>query len=311
MENNVLIIGGNGFIGSHIVDVLKSNNFRIGVLGLHRERFRNPIPDVEYIDYDYGNITALKEVISRFTTIIHLAHSTTPKVSFMDPLNEAIPNLTKFLNLLELIKDKGTRIIYFSSGGTVYGNPNVPLINEEVSNWPISPYGVVKMTMERYLYMYHSNFNIPFVILRPSNVYGVRANYEGEQGIIPIFIKKALQGEKIQIWGDGNIVRDYIYVTDLADAVLEILKNVNVQGIFNIGSGSGQSINQILDRIIEVTNSSTDNLVEYSPIRSFDVSTAVLDIHKLKAVIDWRPKISLHNGISLTANWIKEQLGPE
>jgi UDP-glucose 4-epimerase len=308
MDNNVLIIGGNGFIGSHIVDVLVANRFRVGVLGLHNERYRDAQPGVEYINYDYGNIAALRDVIQRFDTIIHLAHSTTPKVSFMDPLNEAIPNLTKFLNLLELIKDKGTRILYFSSGGTVYGNPQTSIINEDNSNWPISPYGVIKATMERYLFMYHYNFKVPYVILRPSNVYGIRANYEGEQGIIPIFIKRAFQNEKIQIWGDGEIIRDYIYVSDVADAVLKILQDSTINGVFNLGSGIGNSINEILESVIDVANSKSKNLVEYLPTRSFDVKTVILDVSKLKSVIVWQPKVSLYDGISQTANWIKERL---
>jgi UDP-glucose 4-epimerase len=308
MEDNVLIIGGNGFIGSHIVDVLLANNFRVGVLGLHNERYRSAQAGVEYINYDYGNIAALKEVVQRFTTIIHLAHSTTPKVSFMDPLNEAIPNLTKFLNLLELIKDKGIRILYFSSGGTVYGNPQTSLISEEESNWPISPYGVIKATMERYLFMYHYNFKMPYIILRPSNVYGIRANYEGEQGIIPIFIKKALQNEKIQIWGDGEIIRDYVYVSDVADAVLEILRTPIINGVFNLGSGTGQSINEILKNVIEVAKPSSTDLVEYLPTRSFDVKTVVLDISKIQSVINWQPKVALSEGINDTVNWIKERI---
>ncbi len=308
MHQNILIIGGNGFIGSHIVDILKANNYNITVLSLHQERYRKPLEGVEYLNYDYGNISVLKEAIRYSNTILHLAHDTTPKVSFMDPLNEVFSNIAKFIKLLELVKDQGKRIVYFSSGGTVYGNSNLQKIAEDTVHWPISPYGVAKSTMEKYLYMYHCNFQIPYLIIRPSNVYGIRSNFEGDQGIIPIFIKKALHNEKIQIWGTGENVRDYIYVTDLARAVYALIRKTSIQGVFNIGFGEGYSIKDVANAIFKLTNQDAKNFIEFQTTRSFDVKRVVLDNTKIKSEINWQPEITLNEGIVFTRDWLKSQL---
>lgn len=188
----VLIIGGNGFIGSHLVDIFLENNINVKVLSRNEEKFRKPIKKVDYIIGDYGNISVLTQAIKNCDTIIHLAHDTNPGSSLLYPYNELLENTTRFVRFLELVKYKSKRIILFSSGGVVYGNPlkGEDKFNENRKLMPISPYGVTKVTMENYLYMYHHNYNLPYFIIRPSNAYGEREDFRRNQGIIPIFIKK-------------------------------------------------------------------------------------------------------------------------
>lgn len=306
--SKVLFIGGNGFIGSHLCDTFLAQGVEVRVLCRHDERFRKPLKGVEYISGDYGNAGILKKALDSCDTVIHLAHNTTPKTSMEDLQNEIFTNVVFFIKLLELMKEDPTkRLIYFSSGGVVYGNPAEIPVTEESPLAPISSYGVVKKTMESYVYLYNWIYGMPYLIIRPSNAYGEREDYLGEQGVIPIFIKKLLLGEKITIWGDGEIIRDYIYVKDLARAAFMLYRKKDLCGIFNASSAAGDSINDII-RIISSQIGIRDLNVEYQSPRRFDVSKIVLDNTKLKNAVGWEPETGLEHGIANTMAWLRGQL---
>jgi len=303
--SRVLLIGGNGFIVSHLADMFLNKGVEVRSLSFEAEKFRRPLKKVDYIYSDYGDIEILDKALQECDTVIHLAHNADPGSSITDS-NDAI-NISNFINLLELIKSKNIRVILFSSGGVVYGNPEKNPVCEQTLLKPISPYGVTKVTMENYLYMYHHIYGIPYLIIRPSNAYGEREDFFQKQGVIPIFLKKILFDETIEIWGDGNVVRDYIYIKDLAYAVFLLYKKKELNGVFNIGSGRGTSINELVKIILSNFNESFEKII-YKKKRAFDVSKIVLDNSKLKNLTGWLPEVDLDSGIKLSLKWVKRQL---
>ncbi len=197
------------------------------------------------------------------------------------------------------------RIVFISSGGTVYGVPKTIPISEEHSTYPTSSYGITKLAIEKYLDLYRSLHGLEYVTLRLANPYGVGQRLDAQQGAIAVFLARALRGEEISIWGDGSVIRDYIYVDDAIDAMVRSA-DVNIQGgcVVNIGAGVGYSINEILSAIEKVTGRRTNK--KYVEGRTYDVPANVLDISAAARLLGWTPKISLEEGLLRFSNWIKD-----
>ncbi|HEY1139206.1 MAG TPA: NAD-dependent epimerase/dehydratase family protein, partial [Lysobacter sp.] len=206
------MIGGNGFLGSSVVEGLLADGHRVRVLDRSPAR-----PDVDWgrVDYRIGGLddrATLQAVLEGVDCVYHLASSTVPGTSNQDPAFDVGSNLVGALNLIAEMADAGVRrIVFFSSGGTVYGNPERIPVDEAHPLRPISSYGVVKVAIENYLSMYQRLGQLDPLILRPSNPYGPRQSTSGIQGAVAAFLGRALNGEGVQIWGDGEVVRDYIY----------------------------------------------------------------------------------------------------
>ncbi|MDX8404954.1 MAG: GDP-mannose 4,6-dehydratase, partial [Mariprofundus sp.] len=205
--------------------------------------------------------------------------------------------------LLEQMRKKDLhRILYLSSGGTVYGNPESSPISENHPLKPISSYGIVKVAIEKYLFMYQQLYGLQPVILRPSNPYGPRQGHAGVQGLIGTLLARAFSGEILEIWGDGSIVRDYMHVSDLARLCVVALED-NRCGVFNAGSGEGHSINQIIEMTRDLTGGELK--VRYEEARSFDVKEVVLDISSAMQQFDWKPEVELSTGIREHMEWLR------
>ena len=299
----VLVLGGNGFIGSHVVDDLLAAGHKVRVFDRSPERFRKPLKLVEYRPGSFDDTFLLAEALAGVDVVCHLISTTIPGTSNLDPVADVESNLVNTLHLLEQMKNIGLRrILYLSSGGTVYGNPESSPISEDHPLNPISSYGVVKLAIEKYLNMYWHLYGIQPVILRPSNPYGVRQGHTGVQGLIGTLLARAVAGEALEIWGDGSIIRDYLHVSDLARLCVTSLES-EVCGVFNAGSGKGHSINEI---IILVRNMIDEELkVTYREGRSFDVQEIVLDISHANTQFGWKPEISLVDGIRDQLRWMK------
>jgi UDP-glucose 4-epimerase len=301
----VLVVGGCGFIGSHLIDELIEHGASVSVLDLKPERFRTPLAGVQYIQGAISNISLLRKALSGIDAVIHLASSTVPATSNLDPARDLDDNLIGMVRMLELMREVGVgKIIYLSSGGTVYGLPEADFIEETHPNNPLSSYGIVKLAAEKYLHMYHKLYGIEYVALRASNPYGPRQGNTGIQGIIGTFLWKTATGQALEIWGDGSVVRDYIHIRDLVTLCLQSLK-LHHCGVFNAGSGQGTSVNEIVQLISQVTGKNlTPN---YQPSRSYDVPYSVLSIKRAAQLLHWQPKISLVAGIEETWDWINKQ----
>jgi len=298
----VLVLGGNGFIGSHVVDQLLAGGHKVRVFDRSPERYRAPLKQVEYRLGRFDDTFQVAEALQGVDAVCHLISTTVPGTSNLDPVADVQNNLVNTLHLLEQMRKKSLhRILYLSSGGTVYGNPESSPICEDQPLKPISSYGVVKVAIENYLYMYQQLYGLQPVILRPSNPYGPRQGHAGVQGLIGTLLARALSGETLEIWGDGSIVRDYMHVGDLARLCASALES-NSCGVFNAGSGEGYSINQIISMIRDLTGGKLD--VRYEAARAFDVKEVVLDISSAMQQFGWKPAVELSTGIREHMEWL-------
>lgn len=302
----ILVLGGNGFIGSHIVDELLSNGHKVRVMGRSPDTLRKPLADVEYIVGDFSDTVLVAEALQNIDSVIHLISSTVPSTSNLDPLADIDNNLVNSVRLFQLMVSANIkRIIYFSSGGTIYGSPNTLPIPETHELNPKCSYGIVKLSIEKYLFMFKELYGLQPLIFRPSNPYGPRQPYRGLQGVISAFMYKILTSEKIVIWGDGSVKRDYNYITDLSH-ICRLGVESNIEGIFNVGSGISYSLNEIVEFIETVT--ATKATIEYEKSRAFDVNEIKLDITKVQEQFNWQPTIKIEDGIYNQYMWMKEIL---
>ncbi len=299
-----LVIGGNGFIGSHIVDRLLADGHSVRVFDRNHEHFRKPLLGVDYRLTTFDDIPALAESLEGVDIVYHLISTTVPSTSNKDPVYDVESNLVGTIRLLNLMRESNvSRIVYLSSGGTVYGIPDYSPVPESHPLRPICSYGVVKVAIENYLQMYQHLYGIEYVALRASNPYGERQGHSGVQGVIGTFIGNVLTGEQIEVWGDGSVVRDFIYVTDLAELCVRA-GDSNAVGIFNTGSGKGHSIREVVETLSLV--SGKEVTPDYRSSRSYDVPQVVLDITEVKSRFLWVPSIGLLEGMQQTWKWISK-----
>ena len=307
---NILVLGGGGFIGSAIVDKLLENGFSVRVFerqGILPYRVFLRSESIEWITGDWQNHYDLSNALENIDVVIHLISTTVPKSSNDDLIYDIQSNVIPTLQMLELAKLKKTKkIIFISSGGTVYGTPQYIPIDEKHPTNPIVSYGISKLTIEKYLLMFEKLYGIQSKILRVSNPYGRRQNPEKAQGAIDVFLYKALKNEKITIWGDGEIIRDYIYIDDVADAFIKTLKYTGQERIFNIGAGQGVSLNELIKKIELVLGNKIQK--EYLAGRSFDVPKNILDISLAKKELNWSPTINTEKGLANTVIWMKDKI---
>jgi UDP-glucose 4-epimerase len=293
-----MVLGGTGFIGSHLVDRLLADGHQVRVLSRSPERLRPPVPGVDYRQANLTDIPALVEALTGIEVVFHLISTTVPSTSNLDPVFDIESNLVGLVRLLQVVRDSGVRrLVYLSSGGTVYGTPEVVPIPESHPLRPICSYGIVKVAAENYLHMFHELHGLDYLVLRASNPYGERQGHYGVQGIIGTFLNKLQRGEELEVWGDGSLVRDFIHVADLARLCVQAGESARV-GNYNAGSGCGHSIRAVLEGIEQAVGRKLP--VTWRPGRSFDVPRVVLDIARAEADFNWHPEIGLAEGISRT-----------
>lgn len=301
----ILVIGGCGFIGSHIVDRLLAHGHRVRVFDRQPERFRTPVPGVEYQFGNFGDRMALIDALSGIDGVMHLVSTTFPGTADLDPRTDVLDNLGGTLSLLDAMIGMGlSRILFLSSGGTVYGPPDIVPVPETHPLRPINSYGIVKSAIEHYLDMYRRTRGLSPVSIRASNPYGPRQGHSGVQGVISTFLNRIRAGERIEIWGDGSVVRDYLHVADLAELSVLAMQSEKT-GPYNGGSGKGTALHEIVDAIGAVTGQDVEPL--YKSGRAIDVQKSVLDVSRAKADFGWECEISLHDGIAATYEWMCRQ----
>jgi UDP-glucose 4-epimerase len=298
----VLLVGGNGFIGSHIQDALLRRGHAVRVLDGLPERYRPALPDVDYRVGSSADPSALSESLVGIDSVVYLASTTVPSTSNADVSWDIGSNLIPLVATLDAMRRTGVEhVVFLSSGGTVYGVTDGALVQEAAPLDPICSYGVVKVASEKYLGMYSRLYGLRPLVLRPSNPFGPRQGHEGVQGFISTSLMRLRRGEPIEIWGDGSVVRDYVYVEDLAlAAVLGI--ETSAVGAANIGSGVGRSLSQVIATLSEVTGRTAD--VEYHPGRAFDVPHLVLSIERARESLGWNPTTPFEEGVAYHWQWL-------
>ncbi len=298
----ILVLGGNGFIGSHVVDELLDAGHDVRVFGRRHEVWRKPLPSVKYFLGDFSNVPILAEALQGVDAVIHLISTTVPSTSNLDPITDIQGNLENSVRLFQVMVSVNVkRIIYLSSGGTVYGIPSTIPVPEDHPLNPICSYGVVKVAVEKYLGMFENLYGFRPLIIRASNPFGPRQGHDGVQGVASTFMQKMLLGENVTIWGDGTTKRDYLYVADLA-RICRMAVESELTGIFNAGSGAGLTLVE-LARMIEKASGMKLN-IEYKAGRSFDVREIVLNIEKARNLLNWEPEIAIQDGLLLLFDWL-------
>jgi UDP-glucose 4-epimerase len=303
---NCLVLGGNGFIGSHIVDQLLAEGHHVRVFDKYEEYYRKPIPSVDYHYGDFGNRGLLMEALTDMDIVFHLIGTTLPKTSNDDPAFDVQSNVIETLFLLEqCLRQKVKKVIFISSGGTVYGTPKYLPIDEQHPTDPVVSYGITKLTIEKYLLMFQRLYGLQTTILRVSNPIGQRQRVETAQGAVTVFLHHALHGQPIEIWGDGSVTRDYIYIDDVARAFARSVEYSGTHSVFNISSGIGTSLNELVSMIGDVLGRRID--CRYLESRPFDVPVSILSNALAKDQLGWAPQVTLREGIVLTAQWMRSQ----
>lgn len=298
--NKCLVIGGGGYIGRHVVRLLCDSGREVIVLG------RSPVPDISldkrcrYITGDYGNRSLLKRIINQGVEVLDMAYSTVPKTSYEDAVFDLISNLPASVGLFqEALAAGASKVTIVSSGGTVYGPTSISPITEEHRTEPVSPYGITKLTTDRYALMFHRNNGLPVVIVRPANAYGRQQRSGTGQGFIAAAIDAIISNREVEVYGANGTIRDYIHVDDVASGIVESLKHGEVGQIYNLGTGIGTSNMEILDMIkFHAVNDGVNVNIRILPARGFDVEKNILDSQKLWNCCKWKAKIPLNEGLA-------------
>jgi UDP-glucose 4-epimerase len=305
----VLVTGGAGFIGSHVVDQCLASGHQVVVVDdLSTGRAANLNPQAEFYELDIRD-SKLAGVFDkeRPDFVSHHAAQIDVRRSIAQPQFDADVNILGSLNLLECSREfKIKRFIYISTGGAVYGEPEYLPCDEQHSVNPICHYGVSKHTVEHYLFLYHANYNLKYVILRYPNVYGPRQDPHGEAGVVAIFIGRMLTDQQVVIYGDGEQERDFVYVSDCAEANLLAL-NDHANGIYNLGSGRGTSVNQLFALLKHSTGYSQDPV--HAPAKLGETRRIFLDATKALLQLGWSPSVTLHEGLEHTVRYFRNGEG--
>lgn len=291
---HIVAVGGSGFIGSHFVRRALQGGHRLTVVS----RSLRSRPDQAPVDFLDGGITTLIDSPSLLTAadvVCHFASTTIPATANSNPVADIRENLEMTVSLLEAMRRHGNRrIVYLSSGGAVYGRPEHLPIREDHATNPIGAYGVSKLAIEKYLFMYQQLHGFRTAVIRPANPYGRGQGRIGQLGAVTTFLDLALSGGTARIWGDGSTVRDFVHVSDLAEMAMAIVEQ-DADGIFNCGGGRGVSLNELMDLVETMTGRTLQR--EFLPARDFDPPRIVLDIGRAVSVLGWRVRVSLEQGL--------------
>jgi UDP-glucose 4-epimerase len=300
--SRILIIGGAGFLGSNLTESLLKDGHEITILDQTKSGrlfSSSPVGSLTCLIGNTADRELIRNAVDGQEFVCHLASSTIPSTSNDDPKFDIASNLTAAIEILDACRDFGIKkTIFLSSGGTVYGNTSVPLISENHPTNPVSSYGIVKLAIEKYLHLYNHLYGSPFVALRLSNPYGKFQSSKGTQGAISVFLDRASKNIPIDVWGNGEIVRDYIHVSDVVTGIQACMSQECESGIYNLGGGVGYSLNDIVREIGSVLGKNP--LVNFHAGRPSDVERNVLDVTKLKKALSWQPTIDLKTGIIMT-----------
>ena len=312
MENHdrtCLVMGGAGFLGRHATEALLESGYRVRVFdreGCALENIVHLLPRVHLTLGDFSDEACLSRVLEGATDVLHLVGTTVAQTSNENPVYDVESNVIPTLRFLALAVRQGIRrVIFSSSGGTVYGIPVSVPIPESHPTEPICAYGISKLAIEKYLSLHSRLFGLRSVILRFSNPFGEGTHRLGLQGAINVFLRRLREGKPVEIWGDGNVVRDYVYARDIGQSFVRAVETEAVDEVYNIGSGQGRSLNDLLASFRETLGLKPE--VRYLLSRPFDVPANILDIRKAARLLPWQPSTPFEEGLRRTWEWIRKE----
>ena len=309
---NIIVFGGDGFIGRHLGAALaKEQDANITVFSrfsTYKTGTEHPFEgliNVKVLPGDFSNRSDVAAALKGMDYVFHLISTTNPATSSNDPIMDMDTNVLYSLELLKACAAKKVKkVIFLSSGGTVYGDVNSDTIDENTVPQPRSPYGIGKITIEHYLRYFKHRFNLDSITYRVANPYGPGQNIYGKQGVIPIFMHSALTNAPITVYGDGSMVRDYIYIDDLVRMIALTYSKENQSEVYNLGSGTGVSVNELITAMERCTR--LPFAKDYLDTPATFVHKSVLDISKFESEFGLTPEIGLEEGIERTWEYVKE-----
>ena len=304
VRDAILVVGAEGFIGRHLVLKLHKTGRR--VVAVCRHPAKNVLPDIQHIVVESGNPEHITENLTMCSTVIWLACVSTPGSSAGKPLDELHGNLQPLLTLLQNMQyRKGCKLIYISSGGTLYGDVTGGDATEEMPLRPKSYYGAGKAAAEHFITAWSHQYRRSATIIRPSNIYGPGQTKRNGFGIIPTAFEKLVHNQPVTVWGDGEAIRDYLYIDDFSSLCLKVIEKQMDTGthVLNAASGEGVNLNQLLDLIEKISSKPFDRIYERG--RTVDVSRIVLNNAAARQHCTWHPEVPLNEGLTRTWKWFR------
>jgi len=303
----ILVTGGAGFIGSHLVDALIAKKHRVFVIDNLSDGFKKNIhPKAKFVKADLTDHKKIENILKyeKPEIVFHLAAQIDVRKSVADPVFDAKSNILASINLIKLAHQyKIKKFIFSSTGGAIYGDTKNRPTSELEPEWPLSPYGIAKLTIDKFLFYYREIHGLNFVSLRYGNVYGPRQNPHGEAGVVAIFLNKMLKGDQPTVNGDGKQTRDYVFAGDVVNANLLALQNFKKCGIYNVGTGKETDVNQLFREINKHFGEAFREA--HGPAKIGEQKTSCLSYARIKRDFGWRPKTDFETGIKKTFEWFK------
>lgn len=300
-------MGGAGFMGSHLVELLVAEGVPVRVFdlpGCADRRLAGLAGKIEVVEGDFQGAAAVAAAVSGCEAVFHLIGTTVPATANRDPLFDLETNVAATVRLLEACSQAGVkRVVFSSSGGTVYGDAQQVPIPETHATEPQSAYGITKLAVEKYLALFERLHGLNYTVLRISNAYGPRGRVDGRQGVMGAFLKALKHGQAITLWGEDAMVRDYVYVEDVARAFRAALRQQSPHRVFNIGTGVGTSLRELIALMERVTGRRVT--VRQEPGGPTGVRANVLDASRAREHLGWQPTTTLEAGLRKTWEWIQ------
>ncbi|MFP5346599.1 MAG: NAD-dependent epimerase/dehydratase family protein [Actinomycetes bacterium] len=302
-----LVVGANGFIGSHLVDALVRRDHEVTAF----DRFATARPSftsrtVRLVAGDFMNRADMAGALEGQEVVFHFLSTTDPATAENDPTFDVRTNVASTVEMLKLSVDAGVdKVVFASTGGAIYGDQDKLVFSEDDPTLPVSPYAIGKLSIENYLRYFRVKWGLDYLVFRISNPYGTRQRPHKKQGVVPIFLREIAKGEPITVFGDGEMVRDYIYVEDLVEMIAGTAPAPTRHRLYNLGSGEGRTINQIVDAIRAVTGRAVE--VVHRPTPRTYVDHVILDASRFTDEFGLRATTSLHEGISKLWTETQEQ----
>jgi UDP-glucose 4-epimerase len=306
-----LVLGANGFIGSHLVDELAANQHSVRAFG----RFKTGVykfeknDNVEIVAGDFLNRHDIHQALQGIDYVFHFISTTTPVSAENDPLIDISTNIQMSVELFQECVEAGVKkVIFASTGGAIYGENSSENVGEGTMPLPVSPYAIGKLTIENYLHYFDRKFGLKGLVFRISNPYGERQALASKQGVIPIFLQQIAKGEPLTVLGDGSMVRDYIYVKDIVRMVAESFETAT-KDLYNLGSGHGLSVSDLVDTMRQITDKPVEVTHKEKPATF--VQKVVLDTSRFTDEFHDVPKTSIEDGIKATWEYVQQQVKDE
>ena len=304
-----LVLGAGGFIGAHLCAALLARGAAVRGYG-RRQSYPDALRGVRWLSGDFADRVALARAIEGCDLVFHLLAGSTPESSNKDPAGDLSSGVAPTLQLLDICREAGVRkLLFTSSGGTVYGIPERLPIDEAARTDPISAYGIGKLAIEKYLSLYRRLHGLDYAVVRIANAFGPYQDPSRRQGVIPAMANALLSGRPVEIWGDGQVVRDYLYAPDVCEAILAAAGATGTSRIFNVGSGIGRSLLDVLDDLGAVLGIAAPPRI-HRAARAADVATNILDIGLIQRELGWAPRTDWSDGLRATIAWLSDGTAP-